>query len=774
MRTLPADDPAYKDYVKFKELYGEDGNVLVIGFADKNFYELKKFNGWYDLTEQIKSIKGIQNVLSVANLYKLNRNDDKQVFEVVPVAKQKPVTQKELDSLKEVIGSLPFYEGLLFNKETGANLMAVTFQKKELDSRFRISIVKQIESFAEKFSKENDVEIHYSGMPYIRTHFMQKVASEMVLFMVLAVLVTALILFILFRSINAVFFSIVVCLVGVIISVGTIVLLGYEITILSGLIPPLIMVIGVPNCIFIINKYQEELIRHGNKIKALTITVQKVSLSNFLANITTAIGFGVFVFTNSKLLVEFGLVAAINVMTTYAVAHVMLPIIYSFLPPPKAKHLRHQDSKWINRALDMVDHLVHRQRTAIYIIISVITLISIYGMTKINVVGYVVDDLPKKDRIYTDLRFFEENFHGVLPFEVNIDTKKPKGVFSNNARTLYKIKSFEKLMSNYPEFSKPVSAVEGLKFAYQAYNDGNPKFYVLPGSLELNKLSEYNSTVKGKENKLMSFIDTTKQFTRVSFQMADIGSAKMKSLVNEIRPRADSIFNYDKEENKWVADSLKYKVMMTGFSLVFLKSNDYLFHHLFVSLMIAIVLILLIGILLFRSIAIIVLSKLPCLIPLVITAGIMGFLDIHLKPSTILIFSIAFGIASDGTIYILTEYRHQLRKVKGANPSTAVSRTLHELGLSMIYTNIILFFGFSIFAASGFGGTVALGVLISITLLFSLITNFVLLPCILLSLEKFKQSRVLMQDPLIMLLDEEEDIDLKKLEIRKNEEMKHV
>jgi predicted RND superfamily exporter protein len=743
---------------------------MVIGFQDKDLFALKKFNGWYDLTEEVKKIHGIQNVLSITNLYDLKRNDEKHKFDVQPVLRQKPQTQQELDSVKQRIMSLPFYEGLAYNKETGATLMAITFEKKELDSRYRISIVQQIGTLTDKFSKDNNVTVHYSGMPYIRTHLMKKVSSEMGLFMLLAILVTAIILFILFRSFYAVFFSILVCLVGVVISLGTIVMMGYQITILSGLIPPLIMVIGVPNCIFIINKYQEEFGKHGNKMKALTVTIHKVSLSNFLANITTAIGFGVFYFTNSTLLMEFGLVAAINVMFTYVIAHALLPVIYSFLPVPPPKYLKHQDRKWINGLLDTVDHLVHGKRTLIYLITAVITLISVYGMTKINVVGYVVDDLPKKDPIYSDLRFFESNFHGVLPFEINVDTKKPNGVFSNSGKTLYKIKSLQKMMDKYPEFSKPVSAVEGLKFAYQAYNDGNPKYYILPGSLDLAKLSEYNSTIKGKENKLISFIDTTKQFTRISYQMADVGSARMKNLLSEIRPRVDTIFNYNKEENKWVDDNLKYNVMLTGHSLVFLKSNDYLLHHLFVSLLIAIVLIVLIGMALFRSIAIIILSKIPCLIPLAITAGIMGFFDIHFKASTILIFSIAFGIASDGTIYILTEYRHQLRKVKGENPASAVSRTIHELGLSMVYTNIILFFGFAIFAVSSFGGTVALGILISTTLLFSLITNFVLLPCILLSLEKFKQSRVLMQDPLIILIDEEEDIDLDKLEIQKKAE----
>jgi len=558
--------------------------------------------------------------------------------------------------------------------------------------------------------------------------------------------------------------------VGVVVSMGTIVLMGYKINVLSGLIPPLILVISVPNCIFIINKYGEELLFHGNKVKALARTIEKVALSNFLANVTTAIGFGVFYFTNSVILVEFGIVAAINVMTTYLIAHILLPVIYSYLPAPSARSTKHLKGKNIHRALELIDHLVHNHRKKIYLVIALLLGFSAWGMTKIQVIGFLVDDLPKRDKIYTDLRFFEQNFGGVMPFEIMIDTRRENGVFSGNARTLYKIKAFQKEMEKFPELSKPISAVEVLKFVYQSYKEGNPKFFVLPGSMELKKLTDYTSGMKAKDNRLYSFLDSTRRYTRVSFQMADIGSKKMKDLIARVQPKIDTIFNFDKETKAWEPDSLRYDVKITGHSLTFLKSNDYLFHHLFVSLVIAIVLIVLIGMVLFRSVAIIVLSKIPCLIPLVITAGIMGFTDIHFKPSTILIFSIAFGIASDGTIYILAEYRNQLRKSPRHEVKKAISRTVRGIGISMIYTNIILFFGFAIFAASSFGGTVALGILISVTLLVSLLTNLILLPCILLSLEKRKYVKAMMQEPLINIIDEEEDIDLDKLEIKRKQD----
>jgi hypothetical protein len=736
-QILPSDDPTFIEYEDFKKMYGEDGSVMVIGLQDKNLFQLEKFNDWYKLSEDIKKIEGIKELMSVAKLYNIHRNDSLSRFDFSPIITKAPATQAELDSIKGIITSLPFYEGLVYNKETGASLMAITFQKKELNSKTRIKIVEQIKIMADAFSKKHQVELHYSGMPYIRTAIMQKVSGEMGLFMGLAALVMVIILWIFFRSFNAVFYSVLVTIVGVVWSLGTIALLGYKITMLSGLIAPLIMVIGIPNCVFLINKYQSEFILHGNKIKALIETIETIGVLLFLANITTAIGFGVLYFTNSSMLVQFGVVAAINVMATYAITLILIPIIFSYLPTPTAKQTKHLEGKKINNILKWIDKLVHTKRKAIYITVTLITLIAAFGASKIDVLGYVVDDLPKKDPVYTDLHFFQDNFNGVLPFEVAIDTKKENGVFADNGATLYKIKRLQKVFAEYDEFSKPLSVVEGLKFSYQAYRDGDKKYYVLPGIMELKELSEYTSTVKGKESKLITFIDSSKRYTRVSFQMADIGSEKIQKLVRELKPRVDSIF-----------DPKDYTVSLTGQSLMFLKGNVYLLNNLFESLLIEILLIAVVGIALFRSVRIILLSKIPCLVPLIITAGIMGYLGIRFKPSTILIFSIAFGISSDGTIYFLTKYRQELKK-QNATVAKSISIAIRETGLSMIYTAVILFCGFAIFAASSFGGTVAMGVLISLTLLVAMCTNLILLPAILLSIDKRASKREAKEKPFI-------------------------
>lgn len=738
-KILPENDPTFIDYQAFKKQFGEDGNVMVIGFEDKNFFTLSKFNEWYHLSKTIKIIPGIKEVISLPTAFTLQRNDSLSKFDFVPLITQIPTSQKDVDSIRSKINSLEFYNGIIYNKESNATLMAITFNNASLNSKRRLDIVKEIRMLTEEFATKHQVEMHYSGMPYIRSQMMEKISHEMTLFLILAVIITGLILWLFFRSGIIVFFSLVIVIIGVIWSVGILELFGYKITVLSGLIAPLIMVIGIPNCIFLINKYQSEYITHRNKMKALSRMIETIGVTLFLANITTSIGFGVLYFTQSSMLVEFGVVAGISVIVTYLITLILVPVMLQLLPVPKPKHTKHLEGKRINKILASIDLLVQKKRKAIYITTLAVTIIGILGMLRINLIGYVVDDLPKNDPVYTDLHFFESRFKGVLPFEISIDTKKENGVFSENAKVLYKMKALQALFGEYKEFSKPVSIVEAIKFSYQAYKDGNPKYYRLPSITDLKTLSDYSGSLNGQSTKLKTFIDSTKRITRISLQMADVGSKRIKEIVAEVRPRVDSIF-----------DPKEYTVSMTGHSLVFLKSNDYLLYNLMESLLIEIVLIAIVGMTLFRSVSIIILSKLPCLIPLVITAGVMGFMDIRFKPSTILIFSIAFGISSDGTIYLLTKYRQELRK-NGGNAFAAISTSIRETGLSMVYTSVILFFGFSIFSVSSFGGTAALGILISLTLIMSLITNLILLPAILLTIANRRQNKEMMKTSMIEL-----------------------
>lgn len=752
-KILPVTDPDYQRYEAFKSRFGQDGSVMVLAIETDSMYQLGFFNDWYALGQKIRRIEGIKDVVSNANLVGVTRDDSAHTFRVRPLISGPLNSQAGLDSLKLRIAALPFYRGLVTDSSGRAHLMAITFDQKVVNTKNRISLVRRVEAVADSFGRQHqlvssmaspsDGTVHMSGMPYIRTEFTAKVSKEMFLFLGLAFLVTALILFYFFRSFTVVLAALAVVGVGVIWATGYIVLLGYDITLLTGLIPPLIIVIGVPNVIFLLNRYHEELNRHRSQHDALMIATEKVGETTFFANITTSIGFFVFYFTGSPLLVQFGLVSAFGIMTTYVVSLILTPIIFSYLKQPSTKQRGHLERRQVSGFLTWVDQLVRTRRTAIYTFIGILTAISIVGALQINPIGFIVDDLPKNDPIYTDLKFIESRFKGVMPFEVSIDTKRAGRVLT--PQTLTKIKLLEREFNKYGEFTRPLSLVEAVKFLYQAYRGGDPKYYALPGALELNQLASYAPQLKGAKNAggglaFKAYLDSTYRYTRVSFQMPDVGTVRTTQLLRELQPKADSIFNIDRATGKRVAANEEYDVHITGNSVVFTRGNDYLLRNLAESTVLAILLVSVILIILLRDVRLSLIAILPSVVPLIVTAGIMGFCGIHLKPSTILIFSIAFGISSDGTIYFITKYRDELRNQK-MTLDRAVSETIRYTGISMFYTAMILFAGFAIFAASTFQGTVALGILVSITLLMGMASNLILLPAFLLTVDKRRKRK---------------------------------
>lgn len=219
-------------------------------------------------------------------------------------------------------------------------------------------------------------------------------------------------------------------------------------------------------------------------------------------------------------------------------------------------------------------------------------------------------------------------------------------------------------------------------------------------------------------------------------QMADIGSARMDSLIkNFIEPRAASLVKTLKSNLKSDKDSVS--VSVTGSSKIFIKGNSFLINNLTESLILACILITLSMAILFANLRMIIISLIPNLLALMITAGLMGYFNIPLKASTALIFSITFGISVDNSIRFLAKYRQELF-ANGFYVPRAVSESILETGKSIIYTSIVLFAGFIIFAFSDFGGTIALGLLTSTTLVISMFTNMILLPALILTFDKPK------------------------------------
>ena len=740
---LPDDHEVNIQYNSFLDKFGEEGNLIVLGFKDKNFFTEKNIKAWEKFVENIRKDKAVELTLSIEDLKILSKDTIAQKFKLVPFLNNDSISDAYLKQKEaEFFTDLPFYEGMLFNKESGAIRFAIYLDKKIVNTKARKEFIEKYLS-AEKisaFEKETNLDLRVSGMPYIRTLNANSITDEIGLFVGAALGITSLLFFFFFRSVRATLISMSVVTIGVMWSFGTLGLLNYEITVLTAIIPPLIIVIGIPNCIFLINKYQSEIRNHGNKAKSLQRVISKVGNSTLMTNLTTAAGFGTFIFTDSKLLKEFGVVASLNIVFLFFLCLIIIPIAYSYLPLPKEKHLAHLGKNYMASFLNWIENTIRYRRVTIFAFVISLLVLGVIGINKIKVSGSIIEDMPKKAPFFKDIIFYEQEFDGVMPLEIVVDTKRPKGALKSS--TLSRIEELQETIEEIPELSKPVSIVNVVKYSKQAFYNGNPDFYELPTKQEEAFILSYikNSVQKGNENMLKSYVDSTGRYARITTFMRDIGTDKMEKIEVRLQDKINHIFPKE-----------RYEVTLTGKAYVFEKGTHYLIGNLVQSLLFAILLIALLMAYLFRSFKMIIVSLIPNLLPLIMTAGLMGYFGIPIKPSTILVFSIAFGISVDDTIHFLAKYRQEL-KANNWKIKRAVYSTLKEAGISMFYTSVVLFLGFSVFTLSSFGGTVALGGLVATTLLFAMLSNLILLPALLLALEKTIANKEEFIEPTIDIL----------------------
>ncbi|MFT6748811.1 MAG: putative RND superfamily exporter protein [Flavobacterium sp.] len=724
---LPDDNIVNVEYRNFIKTFGDEGNLIVIAIKDKKFFTPKTFGAWQNLLSDIKKDKQIDMVLSVSDLQKLTKNDAQQRFDLKNyVNKNRIGSQTYLDSIKaDLFANMPFYEGLLFNKKTQTIRAAIYMDKAIVNTPERKAyILEDFNKKIAKFEEQNNIRVHVSGMPYIRTMNAKSIADEIGLFVLGAIFITSLIFFFFFRSHRATLISVVIVIIGVMWSFGFLGLFNYQITVLTAVVPSLVIIIGIPNCIFLTNKYQQEYLNHGNKAKALQRVITKVGTATLMTNLTTAAGFATFIITSSDILKEFGIVTSISIMALFVLCLTIIPIYYSYQPVPQVKHLEHLNRNYTRKFISWIEINVKTNRSKIYIIAACLAVFSIFGAVQIKTSGSLIEDMPKKTEFFKDILFFEKEFDGVMPLEITIDTKRKKGVMKLS--TLRKMEDFQKTIEGIPELAKPISVLNLVKYTKQAYYNGNPEYYQLPSSQEQSFIAGYaKNTTKNSSNNLMkSYVDSTGQVARITTFMRDIGTGKMAKIEERLQVKIDSVFPAD-----------RYKVTLTGKPLVFEKGTQFLLNNLVTSLLFAVLLIAILMLFLFKSFKMVVVAIIPNLLPLIITAGLMGYFGIPLKPSTILVFSIAFGLSVDDTIHFLAQYRQELGR-NNWKIKKSVYATIKEAGVSMFYTSCVLFAGFSVFLLSDFGGTIALGGLIAMTLAFGMLSNLMLLPALVLTFNK--------------------------------------
>src|SRR6056297_1715159 len=744
---LPDDHEDNIAYNEFLDKFGEEGNVVLLGVKDSALFNPDNFQAWKEITRNLESNPAVDYAISISNLQQLKKFEDPSRFEMVPFISEENPTKEELQQYQEELyNQLPFYENLVYSSNSNTVQSAIYLNKEIVNSKERkIFVIEELQPLITNFEEKTGIDVKVSGMPYIRTLNAQNIIDEIGLFILAALAVTSLIFSFFFRSIRATIISMITVCIVVMWAFGVIGLLHYEITVLTALIPPLIIVIGIPNCIFLINKYQQEIKKHGNQALSLQRVISKIGNATLMTNVTTASGFATFIITDSKLLKEFGIVASINIIGIFILSLLIIPIVYSFMSLPKTKHLKHLNKKWIDAFVSWMEGIVRRQRISVYITSIALLVLSIIGIYQIDISGSPIEDMPKNADFFKDIRFFEEEFDGIMPVEIVIDTKRPRGVMK--PATLKRMNRLGEVIEEIPELSKPVSIVNLVKYSKQAFYNGIPKYYQLPTSQENTFIMDVARKSSDDGELLNSFVDSTGQTARMTTFMRDVKTERMEEIESRLLEDIAKIFPEE-----------RYSLYMTGSALIFLKGTKYLVKNLVMSLALAIGLIALFMAYLFRSFRMIIISLIPNLLPLLITAGVMGFVGVPIKPSTILVFSIAFGISVDDTIHFLAKYRQELTASKW-RIEKSVYAALRETGVSMFYTSIVLFFGFSVFVISNFGGTVALGALVSATLLFAMLANLILLPSLLICLERSISNKTVLKKPQIDILPKEEDTD---------------
>ncbi len=753
-RAVPADNPVYLDYKAFQQRFGDDGNTMVIGIKAENIFNLPFFTAYSNLQKELRKVEYVEDILGISSAITLKKDSATEKMLPAKIFADTILSQQELDSAAAAFKNLSFYKGKLYNAEEHAYLMAVRINKAALNSPKRSKIVQDITAATTKFETATKTEVHLSGLPLIRTVVADRIQKEMKLFLIGSLVLSALILLIFFRSFSTTLLSLAVVILGVIWSLGVLQLCGYKITLLTALIPPLVVVIGVPNCIYFINKYHTSYLHNKEKNKALVEMVSKMGVVTLFCNITAAIGFAVFALTESAVLKEFGVVAGISIMVIFFISFILLPAVLSYLPAPKPSQVKYLTNRWLTTFLVRVERWVMQHKKPVYIITTAVILLSVAGIFRLKSVAYIVDDLPKTDKIYTDLKFFETYFKGVMPFEVVLDTKKSKGILKPSVE-INKIAQFQdSFLAVQNNIAKPLSVIDGIKFTYQAVSEGQgDSTYTLPAfgnplkdlhdKLRAVNIKKQNGEMTAADSatvKLVgSFVDSTEQYLRISMSMADIGTEKLPAIVDSVQRNANKILNgVDSVTIKDTANTT-YKVTVTGTSTTFLEGSRFIVNGLKESIFWAFLLIAFCMLYLFKSARILLCSLIPNVIPLVITAGVMGWAGVPLKPSTVLVFSVALGIAIDITIRFLVNYKQELPNHKN-NVNKTVSATINQTGLSIVYTSLVLIAGFVIFCFSGFGGTKALGWLTSVTLFTATLTNLILLPVLLLLSAPKKQD----------------------------------
>ena len=691
-QLFPDKDPAKDLYEQLLIDFPKEESNLFLVYECDNCLSQESLEELLNITDDLSFIQGVENVQSVLTFI----DEDFEDYEL---------DAWNLEA-KQILNN-PVLSNIFIAKEGTIGNIIVKLENHINDHDTRKVVLTEVYNVLDNYS----LKYYLAGIPFIRTEYVEFVMSERNIFIPIAFIVSALVLFFVFRQVRCVILSLLAIGITLIWISGIMSILDISINVISYLTFNLLTIIGVSDCIHILIKYHESLKDGLSKEDSITQVIKEIGYALFLTSFTTAVGFFSLGLTNIKIIREFGFLVGIGVILMFLITIIFLPIILSFIRIPKKKHIQRLVQGGRLQLAESFNKWIFNYSKRVLSITFIIIIISIYGIFQVSNNSSVFDDFRPGNKIYESIKFVDHNLGGVFPIEILIETDRERGLL--DPELLYYIEEFQDSVKQIYTIGSVKSIVDIIKVIDKEFNDS----YDIPQSYD--EIISYSSFDE----------DAFSAFILPDFKKGRITCRAIAGKTDEADYTKQIIYKY--------ADSIlpdDCKVSITGSIIVMLKSNKYMVKNLMTSFIVASIVIFFSMMFLFGSKRLALLSILPNIIPLMFAGGIMGVFNIILRPSTAMTFSIALGIAVDDTIHFLARFRQEYIKNRG-DYRLAITRTLLTTGKAIISTTIVISLGFIVLLFSQYVPNFEFGLLGTIILIIALAGSLILLPVLIIQLK---------------------------------------
>lgn len=699
---FPVGHPEREVFAEFNERFAYDNDFLLLVFKNESGIFNKEFLTRVEqIGASIDSLADTEALLSPVNL----TLPVKTSLGLSGIRILHPESDQRLqkDSLRLVSNGT--FEKNLFALQENSLIIRIKHRHFE-DFQVSEDYISQVE----KIILAGGITDYYlAGRTSVQSEFIDLIQTDFGVFIVIAFLIIILFLKIQYGSWPAVFIPLLLIAATIITTLGIMTALGYSLNILTVLIPTIISFVAISDVIHFYTKYQVSLLEGHSKKETLLRTVKEIGLATFLTSVTTGIGFISLVSIK---------VLPVQLLGIFTAAGVFIAFVYTFiLLPYFSGSLVVRDSQktvfWQKFAMWCYRFSVGNQK--LILLLSTLLLITgIFGATQIRIDAYLLDDLPDDSFSRKSFATIDKNFGGTKPWNLYFYTKDSSSIYDQGV--LEEVSRIRKYLADVYGLTNITSPADRVSLLRQSYQGGLAAEFHLPAdATELEQLLKYNQYLTRRKIEIIE--DKTVSYGKISGFIPEWGSLRTAEKDRELIRYLESM----------ASEKVTYRI--TGTTYLIDRSHEYLSVNLFWGLLFAFVAVAIISVLLFRSFSMLIISLIPNVLPVLLTAAVIGFFDIPIKLTTSIIFAVSFGIAVDDTIHFISKFR--IEKAKHSTP-VAVRNTFKTAGMAIIKTTILLCLGFGVFCFSSFGASFFTGFFIVLSLLFALITDLFLLPVLIL------------------------------------------